>query len=146
MMNLIYHFKKLMMDNAIITKHGLDFEVADYDLDPQLKLYRIGTVMGQWGCTWDSYFILSFINDQPGNGHLDDVFEWFEFSCKRDGKNLIILEFWNKEFLIHVLTKRGFIALPPRHAIKVFNKEKYGILKKKGNEMLSVEGRDLVTS
>lgn len=118
------------------TTHNLSFEVAESKYG---TLYRIGTCEGQWGSTSDSYYILSVINNEPGNGHLDDVFDWFENSCKRDGKNLLILECLNEEFYKHLLSKRGFIALDANkeNCIKVFNKKSYRRLLRKGNEMLS---------
>jgi hypothetical protein len=64
--------------------------------------------------------MLAVVNDNPGNGHLDDVFEWFEGSCRRDKKNFRILEIWNKAFREHLLTKRGFIAQGKDNAIKYF--------------------------
>lgn len=90
--------------------HELDFEVADWYADPEMKLYRIGTCEGLWMSTPESYCIISVISSQPGNGHLDDVFEWFENSCKRDGKSLKVLELFNERFEHHLKNKRGFIG------------------------------------
>src|ERR1044071_4356783 len=122
------------------TTHKLAFEVAN-NLNPLLgnhALYRIGTCTGQWGCTADSYWILSILNRSPGNGHLQDVFEWFENSCKRDNKNLLVLSIFSKRFYEHLILKRGFIPLDEdgENVIKVFNRKAYRMLKKKGNEIL----------
>lgn len=118
------------------TTHNLLFEVAESIFG---LLFKVGTCSGQWGSTSDSYYILSIINHDPGNGHLNDVFEWFEFSCKRDKKNLLVLECFNKEFYDHLLSKRNFIALDAdkENCIKVFNKKSYRRLLRKGNSMLS---------
>lgn len=123
------------MKSIIQTKHNLDFEVTESKLG---MLYRIGTVTGQWGSTWDSYYILSFLNHKQGNGHLDDVFEWFEYSCKRDCRNLLVLECMNERFATHLMNKRGFFSLDPEglNYIKVFNKTYYKKLRRKGNEIL----------
>lgn len=96
------------------SKHNLKFEIADWitgdALEAGFKAYRVGTVTGLWKATDFSYDILAFDNLVPGNGHLDDVFEWFEQSCKRDGKVLRILETMNYPFYQHLITKRGFIG------------------------------------
>lgn len=135
-------------NNACQTTHNLDFEVAEspYNIFGDIfgsghKLFRVGTCNGQWGSTPDSYYILSVINEEKGNGHLTDVFEWFEFSCKRDNKNLLVLECINEDFYLHLLSKRGFIPLDDKgnNVIKVFNKKKYKQLKKKGNEIINAK-------
>lgn len=64
--------------------------------------------------------ILSVINDVPGNGHFNDVLEWFENSCKRDGRLLRVREVWNKGLLTHMLTKRGFVHESGDNLIKQF--------------------------
>lgn len=125
------------------TKNNLQFEACDSPYNffigvPKHKLFRVGTCEGQWGDTYDSYFILSVVNSKPGNGHLNDVFEWFEMSCKRDNKNLLVLECENERFYNHLISKRGFVALDKeqRNCIKVFNKRMFKRLKKKGNPIL----------
>lgn len=118
----------------LITIHNLPFEVRPGKYEHME--YRVGTVTGQWGSCSDSFYILSFLNHEQGNGHLDDVFEWFEYSCKRDGKNLIILECMNEDFYRHLITKRGFIALNKDNLIKVFNKKAYKRLIRMGNDIL----------
>ena len=128
------------MENQLKTKHNLDFEVCE-NSGYSFPLFRVGTCSGQWGSTRDSYFILSVINDKPGNGHLDDVFEWFEFSCKRDNKNLLVLECMNESFYLHLLSKREFIPLDDKgnSLIKIFNRKKYKQLRKNGNEIIQAE-------
>ena len=107
--------------NAIQTKHKLAFEVAEWHRNTSIMLYRVGTVSGQWMSTEHAYIIISFLNESPGNGHLDDVFEWFEYSCKRDNKALMIMEFMNDRFKKHCIDKRGFIAIPNKDdCIKLF--------------------------
>lgn len=88
--------------------HQLDFLMADWPHDESMKLFRIGTCEGLWMSIPESYCIISVVNSEPGNGHLDDVFEWFENSCKRDGKSLKVLELFNERFEHHLKTKRGF--------------------------------------
>ncbi len=131
------------METEFKTTHNLMFEVADSPYNQLFrtdnhKLFRIGTCTGQWGSTDDSYYILSVVNDIEGNGHLDDVFEWFEHSCKRDNRNLLVLVVVNTVFYDSLINKRGFIALDKEkeNVIKIFNKKAYKKLLKNGNEII----------
>lgn len=108
------------------TTHKLDFYAAPWEggikflNDPTWYLFKVGTCHGLWCKTDSAYEILAIKNDFPGNGHLQDVFEWFENSCKRDKVDLIVREIWNQKFKIHLLTKRGFVPLEEEDAIKKF--------------------------
>lgn len=97
--------------NHIQTTHHLDFLSKPDPINAltgdDWQRFKIGTCHGQWRATKSAYEILSVINDKPGNGHLNDVFEWFEHSCRRDQKALIVREIWNKGFYAH-LKKCGF--------------------------------------
>lgn len=115
------------------TQHNLLFEVAEWNLGNELninedwKLFRIGTCTGQWrGIGKDFYEILSVINNEPGNGHFEDVLEWFEQSCRRDGRALLIREIFNKKFYEHLIEKRGFKPYGENDLIKIF-KEKSNV-------------------
>lgn len=85
--------------------------VIDDDPWPSIpwKLFKVGTCEGQWRATPVAYEILSIVNTEKGNGHLTDVLEWFEYSCRRDGLKLRILSFENQRFKRHLIHKRGFI-------------------------------------
>lgn len=106
--------------NAVLTAHKLDFEACDWPRDPsgEIKLFRIGTCYGQWMSTDHAYVIISVMNEVQGNGHLEDVFQWFEHSCKRDKKALVIREFFNDRFKEHCLKKRGFVKFGDNDVIK----------------------------
>lgn len=107
--------------NAITTKHNLDFEACAWPINPNIQLFRIGSCEGQWQFSGSSYDIIAVINNKPGNGHLDDVFEWFEYSCKRDGVHLRVMELMNDKFKTHLINKRGFKPVPKtNNLIKVF--------------------------
>lgn len=99
----------------MITTHKLPFEVTEWPADEilkqGLKVFRVGTCNGLWRSTETDYEILVLDNNHPGNGHLEDVFEWFTNSCKRDNKSLTILEVMNKRFKNHLIQKRGFAPL-----------------------------------
>lgn len=127
--------------NAIQTKHNLSFESAEWAFESSIKLFRVGTCEGQWCSIDDAYCIISVVNGVMHNGHLDDVFEWFEHSCKRDNKNLIVLECLNNLFYHHLLQKKGFVMLDKqqKNCIKVFNEELYQKLLKNGNSILKKE-------
>jgi len=123
------------MDKPFQSTHNLDFLNAD---DIPYNHFKIGTCAGLWGSLPDSYYILSVVNDQPGNGHLTDVFEWFEQSCKRDEKNLLVLEVMSERFFMHLTSKRGFVPLDSNgeNVIKVFNYPKYRKLLDEGNAII----------
>src|SRR6188768_4484540 len=89
------------------TSHNLDFLVADWT-NPEWKRFKVGTCFGLWNSTPTAYQILAIVNDKPGNGHFDDVLQWFEASCAREGKDFVFIEVWNKRFLKHLIRKRGF--------------------------------------
>lgn len=104
------------------TLHRLEFLSTNepVSLDGTFLAFKVGTCHGLWRPTSKYYDILAIINDEPGNGHLNDVFEWFEASCRRDGKSFRILEIWNERFKTHLLTKRGFRKAGKNNAIKHF--------------------------
>lgn len=97
-----------------MTKHNLAFEVAEWSPLPGFPIvgefmrFRVGTCNGLWASTDFSYDILAITNDQKGNGHFEDVLEWFYSSCIRDKKKLRILEVWNQDLKKHLIEKRGF--------------------------------------
>jgi hypothetical protein len=94
------------------TTHRLEFEIAEWPYSSDILLFRVGSCTGQWFSSDFAYHILSILNEKPGNGHLQDVFEWFEASCLRDGKALMIMDFFNPEFKRHCIEKRGFKEVP----------------------------------
>lgn len=105
------------------SSHNLIFESCPWERNPAMQCFRIGTCEGQWFYSdlANAYCILTVINNCPGNGHLNDVFEYFENSCKRDQKALMILELMNEHFKKHLIEKRSFIPMPGTdHLIKVF--------------------------
>jgi len=109
------------MSNAITTTHNLDFLSADWNLNPAFSCFKIGTVEGLWCCEGNSYCIIACTNSEPHNGHLDDVFEWFEYSCKRDGYSFKILELFNTRFKNHLINKCGFADIGNNNLEKKFN-------------------------
>jgi len=106
------------------SEHGLDFECAPYpysiDKANEWYCFRVGTCEGLWCAKDDSYDILAITNKEQGNGHFNDVLQWFEQSCKRDNKSLRILEVWNEKFKAHLIDKRGFTDVGSDNLVKTF--------------------------
>jgi hypothetical protein len=103
--------------------HSLPFEVANWPLaldKNDYKVFRIGTCGGLWKANPTNYEILAVDNKKKHNGHLQDVFDWFENSCKRDKKNLYISEFFNLRFKEYLIRERGFKEFE-NGVIKYFN-------------------------
>lgn len=98
--------------SAFKSTHNLPFMTApwEYNVCPEIYIerFKVGTCQGIYQISAESYAIIAIDNKQPGNGHLNDVFEWFENGCKRDGKSLKVLELFNERFENHLKTKRGF--------------------------------------
>lgn len=103
------------------SEHGLAFEVAPW-ITHEFSRFRIGTCEGLWRSTKKSYDILAITNDKIGNGHLNDVFQWFENSCKRDKKSLRVLELWNEQFKQPLINKRGFTDIGNASVERKFKK------------------------
>ena len=114
--------------NEFQSTHKLDFECAKWPLSPEWIAYRVGTCHGLWKASGSNYDVLAMTNDSPGNGHFEDVMEWFEASCKRDGYALRILECWNSELKHHLMTKRGFENYDDDNLIKRFGNGKRNVL------------------
>src|SRR5688500_4237623 len=114
------------MTNQLQTTHRLDFEAAPWEcmgsMDENFTKFRIGTCEGLWASTDKTYDILAITNNVPGNGHFEDVLQWFEHSCRRDKKALRILEVWNKRLKMHLVRKRGFALYRKDDVIKYFKK------------------------
>lgn len=112
--------------DEFISKHKLVFEVGPWDMakffpaKENYQRFRVGTVEGLFGFDDDNYYILALQNNELHNGHFDDVLEWFENSCKRDKKNLVIQEVWNPSLKLHLIKKRGFSVMGKDNVIKKF--------------------------
>lgn len=99
------------------SSHNLLFEAAPSDpltnainnkFGENYLRFRVGTCNGVFSYDRKNYLILTINNEEPGNGHFDDVMEWFEQSCVRDKKDLIIQELFNSHLKAHLIRKRGF--------------------------------------
>lgn len=101
--------------------HALDFENAPFRHDVSCHCFRIGTCEGLWTVKEKSYVIIAVTNRIPGNGHFDDVFEWFERSCRRDGYSLVVAAIVNKRLFRHLIEKRGFVDIGDDNVEKKFD-------------------------
>lgn len=87
----------------------IPFESTDtYYRDTDFKNFRVGTCEGLWRATPDAYEILALINREKGNGHFKETTNWFEQSCKRDGKKLRLLETFNIRLYWNSIRKHGY--------------------------------------
>lgn len=111
--------------NKFQSTHKLEFLCAPWPLSDEYMVYRIGTCHGLWFAEDGAYNILAVSNDDPGNGHFEDVMEWFENSCRRDNYDLKVLECWNQELKYHLMTKRGFENYDEDNLIKKFKDASY---------------------
>lgn len=112
---------KLKNSNDIEFKstNNLPFETAPF-YTPDIVRFRVGTCTGIYSYDANNYIIIGIMNHEQGNGHLQDVFDWFENSCKRDKKNLMVAEIMNKPFMQHLINKRGFNAIDENNLVKIF--------------------------
>lgn len=106
--------------NNFKSKNNLDFESTSQPTHWDFYGFKVGTCHGLWRTSNKSYEILAIVNEKPNNGHLDDVFEWFENSAKRDNYNILVLELWNERFMDHLINKKGFTKIDNSNIIKKF--------------------------
>lgn len=97
-----------MSEFAIQTTHRLGFYSKPWKRAPEWNVFQIGTCNGLWRDGGDAFEILALYNEFPGNGHLEDVFEWFEYSCRQNSRALRIRERMNTRFAEHLVRVRGF--------------------------------------
>lgn len=83
--------------------------------------YKVGTCHGIYTSDENNFQILAVVNESPGNGHLQDVFDWFENSCIRDKKGLMFMEVWNPGLKNHLI-KRGFEETKKDYLLKTYEK------------------------
>jgi hypothetical protein len=98
------------MKNEFISTNKLDFGTAPFSskiAQKPMKRFKIGTCIGLFGITQEGYEIHSINNIEQGNGHFEDVLEWFEYVCKRDSGSLIFTNVPTERFKKH-LKKRGY--------------------------------------
>lgn len=109
------------------TSNSLSFDVHPYNKPfPRgyfWECFEVGTCNGLFFKTPTSINIYSICNKEANNGHLNDVFEWFDYFCKRDNKDFIIMDVFNRNFKKHLIEKREFESFESDHVIKKYRKE-----------------------
>lgn len=92
----------------INTKHSLEFFVAKDPEKSGWQYFKVGTITGKYRFMNDAIEISRIDNENPGNGHLDDMFEHFEHAVKDTPRVLRILNITNERFEQHLIGKRDF--------------------------------------
>lgn len=104
--------------------HNLTFETEAYpiqfDDDLTWIQFQMGSCKGLYCENTDAYDLLVVVNDNPGNGHFNDVLEYLEYCCKRNNKKLRLREVWNHSLKWYMITKRGFVVEYEDDIIKTF--------------------------
>lgn len=95
-------------NNSFQSTHKLEFLAKIWHIDPEYTQFKVGTCHGIYRYIRDTIEILAIYNNNPNNGHFEDVLEWFHNSAKRDGKHLQFSEILNPRFAKHLKDKRGF--------------------------------------
>jgi len=108
------------MEVQFKSTNNLDFETA-IGVGFDTMRFRVGTCEGLFSCSDGCYNIIAVINNDSGNGHFQDVLDWFENSCKRDGRKLRIVELWNEKLMKHLIDKRGFYKIEGDNVEKIFS-------------------------
>ncbi len=111
----------------MISTHNLDFEVFEYDKKfPDgyyWQRFKVGTTEGFFTTNINDYTVYSIYNKESGNGHLEDLLEWFNYMGETNKKDLIFLDAFNRRFKKHLIEKRGFEEFGEDHLIKRFYHE-----------------------
>ena len=103
------------------SSHDLIYEQSeptDFENGVKSAGFKVGTCHGLVLFRQDSIDLLAVINNEPGNGHFDDVMEWFHYACKVQKKNFRVVELFNQRLKWHLINKRGFVAVDQMTVIK----------------------------
>lgn len=99
------------------SKHNLEFVPKEDGVRPNDEIrirFTLGTCNGLYEDNSEFLNLFGIFNSEPGNGHFDDVLEWFEYMCKRDNKDFLITWLDNQNLRDHLLKKRSFLPHGPR--------------------------------
>lgn len=108
------------------TEHELEYlQGEETEIEPGRTMagYRVGTCHGLVCFTDDAIEILAVANEEPGNGHFNDVLQWFEYAAVDQGKILRVIELWNQPLKRHLIGKRAFIEQDSQTVYKDFRDE-----------------------
>jgi hypothetical protein len=113
-MTLKDQISELQNSGKFKTTNSQNFYSAPYSRPwnfDNYQQFKVGTMFGLWKWEKDKFVILAFMNDRPGNGHLEDVLDWFYCSAVCAQLPLVIRSVDNKRFLKHLIEKRGFVHI-----------------------------------
>lgn len=105
--------QKVELFSMFTSTHKLEYlQGEETEMEPGRTMagYKVGTCHGLVCFTKTAIEILAVENEEPGNGHFDDVLEWFEYAAKEQGVQLRVIELLNQRLKWHLIDKRGFIA------------------------------------
>lgn len=103
------------------TTHNLKISIAPQTFAGRPTgntLYKIGTCHGFYRSTNLSVDIIAMVNDEPGNGHFDDVLQWFTEIARLEGKLLRVVEIMNPEIATRLIQFYGFHAIDAKTVVK----------------------------
>ena len=93
------------------SKNGLKFKTASHIIGGApsgLEKFKVGSVHGLWRQGETVIEIWAIINDEPGNGHMDDAIEWFVEIARLSGVILRVVEISSVTFRNQLIDKWGF--------------------------------------
>lgn len=94
------------------SQHNLKVYVNPFTvagIDAGVLQFKIGTTHGIFKNFSLSVDVFTVINDNPGNGHMEDFFEFFEAHAKKTNRVFRMCEVSDQEFK-NALILRGFKA------------------------------------
>jgi len=100
--------------DQFLSPSKLVFEISNW-IKPECIRFRMGTITGLWGETPTTHDIIEIENSKPNNGHLQDVFNWFEGFCQKTNKDFRVTNITNQGFGKHLDEKRGFEVFSNGH-------------------------------
>ena len=100
-----------MKDVKFKSTHHLKFKTGPHIVEGApsgLEKFKIGSVHGLWREGETVIEIWAIINDEPGNGHMDDAIEWFVEIARLSSVILRVVEISSVTFRNQLIDKWGF--------------------------------------
>lgn len=104
--------------------HGLKFKTMPHIIAGAFtgaERFEIGTVHGIWNVSTFSVDVFACINDEPGNGHMDDVFEWFFSIATERGLPVRVTNVSSEDFRQQLIDKWLFVPTKDHDTLIRFN-------------------------
>lgn len=116
------------------SEHKLKFLTAPHLIagaPTGLEKFEVGTCHGLWRQDKASIEVWAVINGSPGNGHMDDVMQWFLELARLQNVILAVMDISNLAFKNQLILKWGFQTTKANDRVIKFDFIK---TKKKRNE------------